>query len=116
MMASPVALRLVILPLPPPGVPADIDMVNGPFRNSADTARLAFIRTLQLTVVPVHEPVQDPNASGLVALAVSLMVVPALNRNEHVPVFDPAVIVQLMPAGLDVTFPLPVPRPETVRR
>ena len=40
--------------------------------------------------------------------------VPAGNRAEHVPLTAPAESAQAMPAGVDITRPLPVPLPETV--
>ena len=63
--------------------------------------------------VPVQAPLQPVNVP-LVGEAVNVTGVPLANGNEHVPLVAPAVTVQLIPAGLDVTVPLPVPLPATV--
>jgi hypothetical protein len=52
--------------------------------------------------VPVHAPLQPPNVEVPSGVAVSVTIVPIPNDAEHV-------APQLMPAGLDVTLPLPVP-------
>ena len=110
---SPVWLFTV--PLPPPGVPLEIVIVKGPFRNRAEIVRAVFMVTLQVPV-PEHGLDQPTNEWPLTGTAVSVTAVPWLNKALQVPDFAPATMLQLMPAGLDVTFPLPVPRPEIVSR
>jgi len=91
-------------------------MMKGPLRNFAETVRAEFITTLQVPV-PVQAPPQPTNEWPLAELAVRVTVTPWLNKAVQ-PVVPavPAVMVQLIPAGLDLTTPLPVPRPEIVRR
>lgn len=58
-----------------------------------------------ITHVPVPlqpDPLQAANVDPAEAVAVSVTTVPVVNFEEHVP-------PQLMPAGDDVTLPVPVP-------
>jgi hypothetical protein len=90
--------------------------VNGPFRKRAVAVRAADIDSVQ-TSFPLQSPLQPTNEwEGSRGLAVRLTMVPEAKLAEH-PVLAarPAVIVQLMPAGLDVASPVPVPLPVTVR-
>src|SRR6185295_15531596 len=99
----------VTLPTPVParvtvaanvGVPAVL--------NVAVTLRACVIATVQ-PPVPVHAPLQPANVEPLAAAAVSVTDAPEANVAEQV---EP----QLMPAGLDVTVPVPVPARVTVNR
>jgi hypothetical protein len=69
--------------------------------NVAVTALAESMVTVQLPV-PVHAPLQPVNVDMPSGIAVSVTIVPVPNNAEHV-------APQLMPAGLDVTLPLPVP-------
>ena len=105
---------LLILPLPVPDVLL-ILMVNGPLRNLAWTVRSALISVRQVPV-PLQvwsHPTKECPGFGV---AVSVTVVVLLNCALH-PVLPatPVVMVQLIPLGLEVTTPLPVPLPVTVR-
>src|SRR3954451_3950728 len=90
------------VPLPPPPVPVTVT-VNGPFRNRAVAVRAADIDSVQ-TSFPLQSPLQPTNEwAGSSGLAVRLTMVPDAKLAEHpVPAARPAVIVQLMPAGLEV--------------
>lgn len=57
--------------------------------------------------VPVHAPLQPANAEPVAGVSVMVTTVPPLKFAVHVP-------GQLMPAGLLVTFPVPVPASVTV--
>mgnify|MGYP007103403757 CR=1 FL=1 len=74
---------------------------------TAPTLFAALIETEQ-EPVPLHAPDQPAKAEPDAALAVSVTVVPDVKLAEHV---EP----QLIPVGLDVTVPLPVPDFVTVR-
>ena len=65
--------------------------------------------TVHVVVVPEHAPPQPPNVLPELGVAVSVTLVPKGNAAEHVP---PHVI----PAGLEVTVPLPVPALDTLTR
>jgi len=71
-------------------------------------------------VVPVPSPLQtsnvDPAAVGRLVLgvAVSVTAAPFAKAKLHVPEVVPAVLVQLIPAGLLVSVPTPAPDPVTV--
>ena len=52
---------------------------------------------------PLVQPVQPPNVEPLPGVAVKVTVVPLLYEAEQVP------LQLLIPAGVDVTVPLPVP-------
>ena len=67
----------------------------------AVTARAAVIDTVQAPV-PVHAPLQPANVEPLAAAAVSVTEVPLAK-------FALQVAPQLMPAGDEVTVPVPVP-------
>jgi hypothetical protein len=74
--------------------------------NVAVTLLAEFMVTGQVPL-PLHAPPQPVNVEPPAALAVSVTGVPLLKLFEHV---EP----QLMPVGLDVTVPLPVPVLDTV--
>jgi len=106
---------LFTVPLPVPVVPPEILIVNGPLRNRASTARSAVIDTLQVPV-PAQEPNHPRNECPLFGMAVRVTTTPSLNCALHpVAAAVPAVTVHLIPAGLEVTTPSPVPLPVTVR-
>jgi hypothetical protein len=87
---------------------------NGPLRNLAVTLRFTDIVTLQLPV-PLHAD-QDLNEWPLAGLAVSVTTTPCENcALQPVAAATPAVMVQLIPAGLELTTPFPVPVPTSVR-
>jgi hypothetical protein len=68
--------------------------------NVAVTARAAVIDSVQ--VVPAQAPLKPANVEPLVAAAVSVTDVPLAK-------FALQVVPQLIPAGVDVTVPAPVP-------
>jgi hypothetical protein len=72
----------------------------------ADTVVFAFIVTLQAPVPP-HPPAHAPNVELAAGVSVSVTTVPAANVPWHV-------VPQLMPAGLLVMVPPPVPELCTV--
>ena len=72
----------------------------------ADTVVFALIVTLQAPV-PVHPPVHPPNVEVDPGASLSVTTVPAANVYWHV-------VPQLMPAGLLVMVPAPVPESFTV--
>jgi len=75
--------------------------------NVAVAARAAVIETVQVTVVPVHAPLQPAKSELPAAEAVKVTMVPLVNEVEQV-------APQSMPAGELVTVPLPVPALVTV--
>ncbi len=90
-------------------------ILNGPLRNRASTVRLTVITEVQ-ALVPVQVRNQPRNACAVFGVAVRVTVTPRLNCALHpVAAACPAVTVQLMPAGLDLTVPSPVPLPMIVR-
>jgi hypothetical protein len=102
---------LVTRPLPAPRVPLTIRMVNGPLRKRAAAVRLTVIDTWQVPL-PVHALDQVLNAWPARGTGVSVTTVPRVNWALHpVVAATPAVMVQLIPAGLEVTTPLPLPPP-----
>src|SRR5262245_63719176 len=72
--------------------------------NVAVTVRAWVMATVQAPV-PVHAPLQPANVDPVAALAVSVTLVPLAKLAFCVV----HVVPQLMPAGLDVTVPVPVP-------
>lgn len=65
--------------------------------------------------VPEQLPVQLEKVEPTAGDAVRVIVCPAGNVAEHpVDAAVPLVIVQLIPAGLETTLPLPFPAPETI--
>ena len=105
---------LVILPLPTPVAPLMTFTENGPLRNLAVTLRFTDIVTLQLPV-PLQVD-QDLNEWPLTGVAVRVTTMPCENcALQPVVAATPVVMVQLIPAGLDLTTPFPVPVPRTVR-
>ncbi len=95
--------ELVTVPLPVPIFVTD-NWNNG--TKVAVTMVAEFTVTLQVPV-PVQAPPQPVNAIPASGAAVRITGVPAVNENEHV-------APQLIPAGLLVTVPVPVPNFETV--
>ncbi|MBI3325008.1 MAG: hypothetical protein HYZ92_06975 [Candidatus Omnitrophica bacterium] len=76
--------------------------------NVAVTLRLVVIETVQLVAVPLQLPDQPPKVEPEAVLAVRVTEVPLAKLALQV-------LPQLIPAGLLVTVPLPVPVLETVR-
>ena len=75
--------------------------------NVAVTVFAAFIVTEQVAPETLSHPAQPPKREPALAPAVSVTTVPlAYGSEQSVP--------QLMPAGLEVTVPLPVPDLPTV--
>ena len=100
----------VPLPLPPPDT-----LRPGEALKVAVTERALVIDTVH-GEVPVHAPLHPAKTLPVLAEAFSVTEAPVENVVEHpVAPATPFVIVQLMPAGVEVTVPLPVPPPETVR-
>jgi hypothetical protein len=73
----------------------------------AVTVAAALRETVQVALVPLQLPDHPANLEPDLAVAVSLMDVPAVNFAAHVP-------PQLTPEGLLVTVPAPVPALFTV--
>ena len=73
----------------------------------AETAFAAFMLTMQLAV-PVHAPLQPMKVEPALGLALRVTNVPAENLVEHA-------APQLIPAGDEVTVPVPLPDFDTVR-
>ena len=69
--------------------------------NEAPMLVLALMLNAQLPV-PAQAPLQPLKVEPEAGVAVMLTLVPWLNVDEHV-------LPQLMPAGVDVTVPAPVP-------
>ncbi len=106
---------LFTVPLPAPVVPPEILIRNGPLRNRASTARLAVMVALQVPV-PEHKPNQRWNECPAFGVAVRVTTTPLANCCLHpVAAAVPAVTLQLMPDGLEVTVPSPDPLPVTVK-
>jgi hypothetical protein len=80
--------------------------VTGAAVKAADAVAFAFIVTLQAPM-PLHPPVHPPNVEVDPGASVSVTTVPAGNVPRHV-------APQLMPAGLLVMAPAPVPELCTV--
>jgi hypothetical protein len=93
----------------PPPVPAS-DTVNctGSNVNVAVTERATSSATVQVAAEPVHAPLQPVKLEPAAATAVSVTDAPLTKLNWQV-------APQLMPAGLLVTVPPPVPDLLTVR-
>src|SRR5437773_721366 len=91
----------VTVPLPAPAL-VTVSCAVGTGLNVAVTVVLA-VRLTTHVPVPLHPPPDHPaKAEPAAAAAVSVTFEPVLNEAVHV-------VPQLMPAGCDVTFPLPEP-------
>src|SRR5215207_1808045 len=105
---------LLTVPLPAPAVPLVILIVNGPLRNLACALRSAVIGVRQVPV-PVQYAAHPANEWPILGVAVSVTLTPLLYCAWHpVAAGTPAVMVQLMPRGFEVTTPVPVPAPVIV--
>ena len=91
--------RLAIEPLP---VPAVLVLSVNPCTNVAVTAVSELRGTVQVSVPAHTAPLQPAKADPFAGVAVNVTTVPELNCEEHA-------APQLMPAGLLVTVPEPVP-------
>src|SRR5947209_1114672 len=98
---------LVTVPLPVPAFVTESWKVTGVVVKVAVTACAEFIVTTQLPL-PLHAPVHPVKVEPVVAVGVSVTCVPLLKLAVHV-------VPQLIPAGLLVTVPLPVPAFVTVK-
>jgi hypothetical protein len=97
---------LVTVPVPSP----DLETVNKGFRmNVAVTDLSPFIVTVHVRLMPLQAPVHPPNVEvAEFGAAVSITLVPCVYGSlQSVP--------QLIPEGLLVTVPWPLPDFETVR-
>jgi hypothetical protein len=65
--------------------------------------------------VPVQAPDQPEKLLVASGVAERLTLVPFAKLAPHVPLEVPAETVQLIPAGVEVTLPPPVPAPATLR-
>jgi hypothetical protein len=105
------------VPLPPLGDTLDILILNGPLLNLAVTVRSTPIFTVQVPVPVQVATVDDQpaNAWPLRGTAFKVTEVVLLKKLVHPgdPV-APVVMVQLIPVGVDVTLPLPLPEAKTV--
>jgi hypothetical protein len=103
----PVGL-LVTVPVPVPALFTVKVTLDPVVLNVAVTASAALIVTEQV-LVPVHPaPLHPANVDPLAAAAVSITTCPLVKLAKHV-------VPQLIPAGLLVTVPVPVPALVTVR-
>lgn len=75
--------------------------------NTAPTEVAAYVLNVHVLAVPVQAPVQPENVLPPAAAAVSVTDVDAGKSAEHV-------VGQLMPAGDELTVPVPVPDVVTV--
>ncbi len=111
----PQSMPAGLLVTEPEPVPArDTDNVDSPggggTLNVADTVRACVIDTVQVPV-PEQAPDQPAKVLPVAGVAVSVTLVPCVKSA----VSEPHVLPQLMPDGLLVTEPLPVPLLVTVR-
>ena len=96
------------LPLLPVNVTGFAHVSVPPVRlNVAVTARAAVIETVHVVAEPEHAPLQPANTEPDAGAAVSVTEAPVLNAKLHS-------VPQLMPAGDDVTVPVPLPARVTV--
>jgi hypothetical protein len=104
---------LVTLPFPVPTPPLMV-ILNGPLRNRASAVRLTDASVEQVPV-PVQVRNHPRKAWDAFGVAVRVTFVPRVKAALHpLAAAAPFVMVQLMPAGLDLTVPSPVPLPSTV--
>jgi hypothetical protein len=95
------------LPLLPENVIGFAQVSVPPLRlNVAVTVRAAVIATVQVAV-PVQAPLQPANTEPAAGAAVSVTDAPLLNAKLHS-------VPQLIPAGDEVTVPVPLPARVTV--
>ena len=97
----------VTMPAPVPALVTARANVVAELLKVAVTARVWVIDTVQAPV-PVHPPAHPANVEPLAAAGVSL-------TDEPLAKFALHVVPQLMPAGDDVTVPVPVPFRVTAR-
>lgn len=99
--------ELVTVPVPVPALMTVSVWVPPRLANVANTVRSAVIATVQVVLVPLHAPPQLAKREPVAGVARSVTLVPDTNCPAHV---DP----QLIPAGVLVTVPVPVPLLVTV--
>src|SRR5262245_5415751 len=102
------------LPLTTPGRVAETGLHRLFPPNDAVTVRACDIVTWHV-VVPEHAPDQPEKVCPVAGVAVSVSDVPLAKLPVQFPPAVPAVIVQLILPVVEVTVPLPVPPPATVR-
>lgn len=104
-----------LVSVPPPCEPvAALRVSVGGAANCAVTLDIVPVAIGTVHVVPEHAPVYAENDDRPEGVDVSVTIVFGANVVVHVPPVTPAVIAQLIPAGLLVTRPLPVPPPVIV--
>lgn len=104
-----------LVKVPPPCEPvAAVKLSVGGAANCTVTLVIVPVTIDTVHVVPEQAPVYPENDDKPEGVDVSVTTVFGANVVAHVPPVVPAVIVQVMPAGLLVTRPLPVPPPVIV--
>jgi len=98
---------LITVPVPEPTF-STVTVGRGETLKVAVTDLAASMVTWQVLPLPVHPPLHPANMEPKEGEAVSVTTVPLTKLEEHV-------LPQSIPAGLDVTLPLPVPSFATVR-
>ena len=83
-------------------------------RAVAGDAALLAAGALSVGLAPVHAPLNPVKVPPPVAVAFSVTALPDAKLDWQVPLATPEVTVQLIPAGVLVTVPEPVPEPVTV--
>jgi hypothetical protein len=95
----------LLVTVPPLPVTVTLNVRRTPKEAVTLCAEFTFKEQL---AVPLHAPLQPEKKDVAPGVAVSVTAVPLANWAEHVPV------VQLMPAGEEVTVPEPAPAMVTV--
>jgi len=117
------SLRVQLMPagalviVPPPREPAVGAMTSvagiAAAAKPAPTVVVLPGATVALHIMPEHAPVNPANAALPVLTASSETDMPPAKTAEQSPVATPAAILQLIPSGMLVTVPAPVPNPAT---
>lgn len=105
----------LLVMLPPPADPVPADTVNtGGAANAAVTLLVTPGAVVIVQARPAHAPEYPENDDRPDAVAVSATAVLTGKFAEQLPLTIPAVTTQLMPDGILVTLPFPLPPPDTV--